>query len=688
MKKMKNKTKLKPSSIKRKSISGKKSSIKYKMIGYISVLIITIILVLTVCSLKASENALIKTSKTMLKAIVTESSKVIESRVNEQLSIVQQIANSPDVSDPMVPTVNKLQNLQDEIVRYSYMKVGIADATGKIIFSNNKDTDISDREYYKKALSGIPNVSDPLMSKSDNKMVVVYAAPITLHGSIIGVFTATKESSEVSSMVDDIAFGKTGKAFMLNKDGVKIAHYNSKLVEKQDNDFENVKKDSSLKQVVALEKEMVKGKTGVGEYKYGGNKKVLAYTSVPKTNWALAVTVNQSELLSTLTALKITIVAVSIIALILSGVLIYAIADVIIKNIKTAIKYINPMANGDFSNEIDPKYLKINDEVGQMLNAIHSMQGSIRTMLQKVIDNSKSIDMDATSLSAVSEEMNASSTIVAEAIQEVAKGTISQSDALITIAEGMNQFAFSVENIAKDMNEVDLKAKDIIDLAEESNQNMMSLSKSVDNTNHSFTSFENGIEKLWEHINKINDITNLINNVSEQTNLLALNAAIEAARAGEAGKGFAVVADEIRKLAEQSSNSVANITALIDAIYVENQEMVKTTKEVSKEFSEQAVVIDTTLQSFNKIVDSVKIIIPKIGNINTATESINKQKDQIMGSIDDISAISQENSASSEEISASAEQLNSSSDEVATSAVNLGSRTKEMLEEVSKFKLS
>jgi methyl-accepting chemotaxis protein len=121
-------------------------------------------------------------------------------------------------------------------------------------------------------------------------------------------------------------------------------------------------------------------------------------------------------------------------------------------------------------------------------------------------------------------------------------------------------------------------------MAKISNDKMTQLVTSINSIGSAFKDVSNKISELGMSVNKINEITALINSIADQTNLLALNAAIEAARAGEAGKGFAVVADEIRKLAEQSKNSSGEIDNLITLILSETKEVISTTNEVMESF--------------------------------------------------------------------------------------------------------
>ncbi len=98
-------------------------------------------------------------------------------------------------------------------------------------------------------------------------------------------------------------------------------------------------------------------------------------------------------------------------------------------------------------------------------------------------------------------------------------------------------------------------------------------------------------KEVLQQANEINSIVSVVGDIAEQTNLLALNAAIEAARAGEHGRGFAVVADEVRKLAERTQKSLADIN----------------------------ISISTLVQSISDVVDNVFI---RVEEINTIDQSM------------------------------------------------------------------
>jgi methyl-accepting chemotaxis protein len=138
--------------------------------------------------------------------------------------------------------------------------------------------------------------------------------------------------------------------------------------------------------------------------------------------------------------------------------------------------------------------------------------------------------------------------------------------------------------------------------------------------------------------------------------LLALNAAIESARAGEAGRGFSIVASEVRKLAEQSAQSVSQIAEITTQIQKNSMSSVSKMDIVKENVESGIQLVHKANNLFNQIFKSADEVASQIQEVSAATLQLNASSEAVSNSIIEMMQFAKSTSESTLQVSASSEQ--------------------------------
>ncbi len=318
------------------------------------------------------------------------------------------------------------------------------------------------------------------------------------------------------------------------------------------------------------------------------------------------------------------------------------ITNSIIRPLKHVRKELHMLAErgGDLTQEIK---IDSRDEIGELVVSVNKFIGNLRTIMTEVNVCSKNVELAAAAVSDSLIHLNEAVEDTSATVEEISAGMEETAAAAEEVNASSSEIENAIEAMAQRAQQGAEAAKQINSRAGELKVNSEASQKTG---NEIYKDVRQGLEASIERsraIERIGVLSEAILQISSQTNLLALNAAIEAARAGEAGKGFAVVADEIRKLAEDSKNTVNEIQVVtrdvVSAVedlsdssksiisFIDNNVMndYKTMIQTGEAYSSDAIYVDDLVSDFSATAEELTASVEGIINaINEVSKTVNE----------------------------------------------------------------
>ncbi|HYE12126.1 MAG TPA: methyl-accepting chemotaxis protein [Patescibacteria group bacterium] len=629
-------------------------------------------------SVNSLEGNIKKNLKDLNVAINRGIAEKVDNQIKEGLNSLELIPKSVDL---LVLDAFQQERALRKLAEDRFSAVYLVDTQGLMMNTSDaaqKGASVADQSWFTEAIKGNSYVSDAVPDEKTKQPIVYMSKPVLdQYQKPVAVIAAKMELNNMQNLVKDLKVGYRGIAYIVDKNGVVLAHpeYKEKVLK-----FYNAAENN-----VISAQNTVHGVSGAtiynndkGEAVYGVN------TLIPSASWGMITELPVEEAMQPIAVATNRITWMSFGALVMAVLGSLALAFMITRPLKNMAKVAAEVKNGDLSKRIK---VTAKDEIGDLQIAFNQMTDSLSGVLnevgaavEEITDMSYKLSEGVQISSAATEEITA-------IVEGVAEGAQSQISSVNTTASITKEITESVVVTANRTQTVAQAANEAALVAKEGSENINIINEKVTGIKDNVVSSAKLVEKLGNKSVEVTGMVKVIRDIAGKTNMLALNAAIEAARAGEAGKGFAVVANEIRSLAEQTREASKNIESLLVEIQKETDYTVTEMNQGLIEVEASTEAISATYSTFNRIIEEIYKVAKDINTVSESVLELKSETERIANSIDEVNEIAETTSLGTQSVLASTEEQASSIQEINSLAAGLSNMAITLKGLITKFKI-